>query len=198
MSRRAASFVLGFALAVLVGAGLWWWLSGRAGGRTGPGAQEEGEQAGEKVGFNLYFPAAGGGLRAEPRELRVAAAPKDRVRKVVEALLAGPQTPGLARPMPEGVTVGSVQLGAEGIAYVDLRWPESPDPPPGGSTEEIQRVYSVVDSIALNVPEASRVVLLWNGVQRDSFSGHLDLSRPLAPDRGPASAAMDTPAPRQP
>jgi Sporulation and spore germination len=192
MSRRAASFVLGFALAVLVGAGLWWWLSGRAGGRTGAGTIEGGVQAGETVGFNLYFPAAGGGLQPEARELRVAAAPKDRVRKVVEALLAGPQTPGLARPMPEGVTVGSVQLGADGIAYVDLRWPESPDPPPGGSTEEIQRVYSIVDSVALNVPEVRGVALLWNGVQRDTFSGHLDLSRPLAPDRGPAAAAAMT------
>jgi hypothetical protein len=33
------------------------------------------------------------------------------------------------------------------------------------------------------VPQASRVVLLWNGIQRESFSGHLDLSRPLTPDR---------------
>ncbi|PYQ60097.1 MAG: sporulation protein, partial [Acidobacteria bacterium] len=57
-------------------------------------------------------------------------------------------------------------------------------PPPGGSTEEIQRVYSVVDSIVLGVPQASRVVLLWNGSQRETFSGHLDLSVPLVPDRG--------------
>ena len=198
MSRRAASFVLGFALAVLVGAGLWWWLSGRAGGRSGAGGPEAAGQPGEAAGFNLYFPAAGGGLQVEPRELRVAAAPKDRIRKVVEALLAGPQAPGLVRPFPEGVTAGSVQLGADGIAYVDLRWPESPDPPPGGSTEEIQRVYSVVDSIALNVPAVRGVVLLWNGVQRETFSGHLDLSRPLAPDRGPAAAATSAPAARQP
>jgi len=193
MSRRVASFILGFALAVLVGAGLWWWLSGRAGGRSGAGALEGGGQAGETVGFNLYFPAPGGGLQAEPRELRVAANPKDRVRKVVEALLAGPQTPGLVRTMPEGVTLGSVQLSADGIAYVDLRWSESPDPPPGGSTEEIQRVYSVVDSVALNVPEVRGVALLWNGAQRDTFSGHLDLSHPLAPDRGPAAAALAAP-----
>jgi spore germination protein GerM len=189
MSRRAASFILGFALAVLVGAALWGWLSGRAGGRSGAGTPEGAVQTGEKVSFNLYFPAGGGGLRAEPRELQVTEAPKDRIRKVVEALLAGPKAPGLARPFPEGVTLGSVQLGRDGIAYVDLRWPDHPDPPAGGSTEEIQRVYSVVDSVALNVPQASRVVLLWNGSQRETFSGHLDLSRPLVPDRAAAPAA---------
>jgi spore germination protein GerM len=189
MSRRAASFILGFALALLVGAGLWWWLSGRGGRRFGSGGPEAAAQAGEEVSFNLYFPAAGGGLRAEPRELQVTEAPKDRVRKLVNALLAGPKDKDLARPFPEGVTLGSVQLSGDGVAYVDLRWPDHPDPPPGGSTEEIQRVYSIVDSVVLNVPEISRVALLWNGVQRDTFSGHLDLSRPLTPDRAVAAAA---------
>jgi len=189
MSRRAASFILGFALALLVGGGLWWWLSGRAHRPFGAGGPEAAGQAGERIGFNLYFPAAGGGLRAEPRELQVTEAPKDRIRKLVEALLAGPRTAGLARPFPEGVTLGSVQLGGDGVAYVDLRSADHPDPPAGGSTEEIQRVYSIVDSVVLNVPQASRVALLWNGAQRETFSGHLDLSRPLVPDRSPAAAA---------
>jgi hypothetical protein len=43
-------------------------------------------------------------------------------------------------------------------------------------------VYSLVNSVALNVPAARRVALLWNGTQRQSFAGHLDTSRPLAPD----------------
>jgi spore germination protein GerM len=183
MSRRAASFVLGLALALILGGGLWWWLSGRpsrhAGGGPGTAAQK-----GEPVSFNLYFPAAGGALRPEVRALQVSLEPKDRIHKVVEALLAGPKAPGLFRPFPEGVTLGSVLLSPDGTAYVDLRWQDHEDPPPGGSTEEIQRVYSVVDSIVLGVPQASRVVLLWNGSQRETFSGHLDLSVPLVPDRG--------------
>jgi hypothetical protein len=181
MNRRAASFVLGFALALLVGGGLWWWLSERREGE-GPNAADAAAQAGEKVSFLLYFPTAGGRLRAEPRDLQVSAVPKDRIRKIVEALLAGPEAAGLARPFPEGVVLGGVVLGENGTAYVDLRWPNHDEPPPSGSTEEIQRLYSVVDSICLNVPQASQVVVLWNGVQRETFSGHLDLSRPLAPD----------------
>jgi hypothetical protein len=81
------------------------------------------------------------------------------------------------------VTLGSVQLTADGTAYLDLRWADHDDPPPGGSDAEMQEVYSLVDSVALNIPEAHRVVLLWNGTQRVSFSGHLDTSRPLLPDR---------------
>jgi hypothetical protein len=183
MSRRAASFVLGLAVALLLGAGLWWWLSGRI-SRHPVGGAGSAAQKSEPVSFNLYFPAAGGSLRPESRALQVSVDPKDRVRKIVEALLAGTKAPGLVRPFPEGVTLGAVLLSPDGTAYVDLRWQDHPDPPPGGSTEEIQRIYSIVDSIALNVPQATRVVLLWNGVQRDTFSGHLDLSGPLAADRG--------------
>ncbi|HEY3570813.1 MAG TPA: GerMN domain-containing protein [Thermoanaerobaculia bacterium] len=183
MSRRAASFVLGLALALLLGGGLWWWLSGRPSRHVG-GAAGTAAQKSEPVSFNLYFPAAGGGLRAESRALQVSQDPKDRIRKVVEALLAGPKAPGLARPFPEGVTLGSVLLSPDGTAYVDLHWQDHPDPPSGGSTEEIQRIYSVVNSIGLDVPQASRVVLLWNGLQRETFSGHLDLSVPLVPERG--------------
>ncbi len=183
MSRRAASFVLGLALALVLGGGLWWWLSGRI-SHPRVGGVEATAQKREPVSFNLYFPGGGGSLHPESRALQVSEDPKDRVRKVVEALLAGTKAPGLVRPFPEGVTLGAVLLSPDGTAYVDLHWQDHPDPPPSGSTEEMQRIYSVVDSIALNVPQASRVVLLWNGVQRETFSGHLDLSEPLVADRG--------------
>ena len=183
MNRRAASFILGLALALLLGGAVWWFLAGRGGSRVqGEGPAAVGGPT-EKVIFNLYFAADGGRLRGEPRELDVTEAPKDRIRKILAGLLAGPQQPGLYPLFPKEVTVGSVQLGQDGTAYVDLRWPEQPDPPASGSTEEMQRVYGIVNSIVLNVPQTSRVVLLWNGFQREVFSGHLDMSRPLAPDR---------------
>lgn len=183
MNRRVASFILGLALALLAGGAIWWFLSGRGGSRARGEAVPAVGGPTEKVVFNVYFAADGGRLRGEPRELDVTEAPKDRIRKILAALLEGPKQPGLYPLFPKEVTVGSVLLGQDGTAYVDLRWPEQPDPPASGSTEEMQRVYAIVNSIVLNVPQASRVVLLWNGFQRESFSGHLDMSRPLSPDR---------------
>jgi hypothetical protein len=182
MSRRAAAFILGLALALIAGGALWWWLQGR-GGRVRPGPSlvaTGGPQ--EKVMVELYFPADEG-LRTEKRELAVTAAPKDRIRKIVAALLAGPVSGGAARPFPEGVMLGGVQLAEDGTAYLDLRWDGHPDPPSSGSTEELQRVYSLVDSLSGNIPDVRQVVLLWNGVQRETFAGHLDTSRPLLPNR---------------
>jgi spore germination protein GerM len=211
MSRRAAGWVLAAALLLVIGGLAWWWQAGRGGGRAARRGADEGAvgAATERHAFDLYFPASGGGLRGERRELQVSEAPKDRIRKVLEALLAGPAAApaaaprpsstgaaaaaaaaapgaspaGLVRPFPPEVKLGSVELSADGIAFVDLRWPDREDPPESGSTEEIQRVYSLVDSLALNVPQVNRVVLLWNGTQRITFSGHLDTSRPLLPDR---------------
>jgi spore germination protein GerM len=196
MSRRAAGWVLAAALLLVIGGLAWWWQAGRGGGRAARRGAAEGAAgaATERHAFDLYFPASGGGLRSERRELQVSEAPKDRIRKVLEALLAGPAAAagaaapgaspaGLVRPLPPEVKLGSVELSADGTAFVDLRWPGREDPPESGSTEEIQRVYSLVDSLALNVPQVNRVVLLWNGTQRITFSGHLDTSRPLLPDR---------------
>lgn len=183
MNRRVASFILGLALALLVGGAVWWFLAGRGNGRAqGVGPAAAGGPT-EKVVFNVYFAADGGRLRGEPRELDVTEAPKDRIRKILAALLSGPKQPGIYPVFPPEVTVGSVQLGEDGTAYVDLRWQEQPDPPASGSTEEMQRVYALVNSIVLNVPQASQVAILWNGSQRETFAGHLDTSRPLLPDR---------------
>lgn len=183
MSRKAAAFVLGLALALIVGGVLWWWLQGRGGSGRGVGPGEEAAGPAERIPFELYFPADGGILRAERRDLEVTAAPKDRIRKVVQALLAGPKSPGTVRPFPDGVALGSVHLSGEGVAYLDLRWEGHEEPPPSGSTEEMQRLYSVINSVTLNVPQARKVVLLWNGLQRITFSGHLDTSEPLGPNR---------------
>lgn len=188
MSRRAAAFVLGLCLALIAGGVLWWWQSGQNGKvRTGSGPLESGGPA-EKLAIVLYYPA-GEGLRSEKRELEVTAAPKDRIRKIVSTLLTGPISGGAVRPFPEGVILGSVLIGGDGTAYLDLRWDGHDDPPAAGSSEEMQRVYSIVDSITANVPEVERVVLMWNGVQRDTFSGHLDTSRPLAADKSLINAA---------
>ena len=134
------------------------------------------------LAVDLYFPASDGLLYRERRELTVPDEAETQIRALVGELLGGPQTPGLLRPFPEGVEIGDVHLRAEdGIAYVDLAAPGGAEPPAVGSLQEMQMVYSVVDTVALNVAEARRVVLLWNGNQRDTFAGHLDTSHPLAP-----------------
>ena len=182
MSRRAAALIVLGALALAAVAVLVW-LLGRGPGAGSPGeAGEEGEEAaGRPVTFALYFPGDGGYLYPEERELAVPDDPRGRARAIVLALLDGPRTGGLHAPFPEGVGLLDLYLAPDGTAFVDLGAEDREHPPSGGSLAEMMMVYSVVDSLALNLPEVERVSLLWNGVQRESFSGHLDTSVPLAP-----------------
>ncbi|HWM89536.1 MAG TPA: GerMN domain-containing protein [Thermoanaerobaculia bacterium] len=182
MSRRAAGLVLGAALLLLVGGLVWWLQAGRDGRPGTQGGVEETGGPTEPVQFVLYFPTDGGRIAGERRELQVTESPRDRTRKIVQGLLAGPKGQTLYRPLPQGVRLGSVLLSGD-VAYLDFVWDGHPDPPSSGATEEIQRVYSLVDSVCLNVPEVQRVSLLWNGFQRLTFGGHLDLSQPIRPDR---------------
>lgn len=141
---------------------------------------EEGEL---RLPMDLYFPDARGRLEAVPRELAVPDDPTEQVRAVVAALLAGPPPgSGLARPLPSGVELAGVYLTPDGTAYLDLSTREGEAALPMGSREEMQIVYSLVDSVALNISEVRRVVLLRNGRQRETFAGHLDTTRPLAPN----------------
>ena len=65
--------------------------------------------------------------------------------------------------------------------------------PAAGSALELLRVYAIVHTLARNVPEVERVVLLWNGVQRPAFPA---TSTPGARwCRSPRSRADERPAP---
>jgi spore germination protein GerM len=131
---------------------------------------------------DIYFPGADDQLHPERREIQTTGDPEEQIAALVRLVLAGPESGELAAPFPEGVELSGTQLSAEGIAFVDLTSTRSGDIPAGGSTEERQRVMSLVNSVALNVSEARRVVLLWNGVQPETFGGHFDATRPFAPD----------------
>lgn len=183
MTNRRWIVLAGVVVLVAVVGLLWWLLVPRQAPPPEelPGAEET--VTGEPVAFTLYFPGRRGQLEAEERELAVADAPRGRARALVLALLEGPRTRGLFRPFPEAVGLLDVYLGADGVIYVDLggEGEALAKPPSSGSLEEMARVYSLVETLTYNLPEVSRVALLWNGVQRETFSGHLDTSRPLGP-----------------
>ncbi len=181
MSRRAAALVVGAAAALAILAVIWW----SAAGRRGPGAPEaagvepKAGGGGETTSAQLYFPNTAGWLGGESRELPAAATAEDRAGQVASALLAGTTQPGHVAPLGEGVELASLHLSDDGVVYVDLVNMQLSDPPVTGSRGELLAVYSFVNSILANVPEARGVVLMWNGNQRPTFAGHIDTTRPL-------------------
>lgn len=157
----------------------------------------------EPIPVDLYFPNRGSRLTIERRLLNAGGDPESRIRAIIALLQRGPEDPALSAPLPPDLELLAVYLGDDGVAYLDFGLPqqapsstEAPpadagstaaSAPPGpavlqtyGSTQEMQAVYSLVNSLVTNLPEVGWVVLLWNGMQRPTFAGHLDTSRPLA------------------
>lgn len=194
MNRRVTIALAALALA-LVAAAAFFWLGVRDETALGPGGEAE-EAAGRPAAFDLYFPDEAGELVPEERELAVSADAEGRARAVVLAILDGPRGPSLHRPFPEETVLLDLYLDAEGTVYVDLGQEGAEEPPASGSLAEMLRVYSVVDSLAYNLQEVERVALLWNGVQRETFSGHLDTSVPLVPREEIVAAAHRERRPR--
>lgn len=180
MSRRAAVVLLGTVAAVALIALGWWWSS-----RDVPEAESaavdapEASLPGDARRVRLYFPGLGGTLHAEERDVAATTDPEEAVRVLLAELFGGPSIPGGFGAFAVEVELGSVYVAPGGIAYVDLVSANGEPPPSSGSQQEILSVYSVVNSLVLNVSEIEAVALLWNGQQRPSFAGHVDTSRPL-------------------
>lgn len=185
MSRRAAAFVLAGALLVLVLAALWAVRRGAA-RRPAPSASTEAApqsapaEATESWTATLWLPSESGGLASGTAAVVSGAESRARAEAVLAALLAARPEAPLGPVFPGPVHIGRLML-VDGTAYVDLRPEDGGEPPSTGSTLELLRVYSIVHTLVRNVPEVRQVVLLWNGVQRRGFPGHVDTARPLVP-----------------
>lgn len=129
----------------------------------------------------LLFVGQDGLLHPELRSVPLPEEVHERIRVVMDELLAGPRsTPTLAPPVPYEASLNAVFVNSEGQAFVDLTAP--PEPLTGSSTE-LMLTYGVVNSIILNCPEISAVQVLFGGHEVDTLTGHLDLSRPLVLNR---------------
>jgi spore germination protein GerM len=142
----------------------------------------------------VYYPSAdGNGLTGETREIFDTRAPADRAKQIVTELLGDPTGGGAHGILPSGTRLRQVYVTEDGTAWIDFS-SDLQKGLGGGSTQELLVVYSIVNSIALNVAEIERVGILIDGAEVTTLNGHLDMRRPFAANR---SLILD-PAAEQP
>jgi hypothetical protein len=163
--------VIAAAAVLVLGAGLFWLLrpapeADVVSVPTPPPAVER-----EKLrAYEIFFPGADGRLHAETHELASSREPADNVARLVETLLAGPRGEQLWAPLPAGVSLGRTYLMADDedagdvTVILDLVTADGARPSTGSMNETLM-LYSLVNTVLLNVKEADRMVLLWNGRQ---------------------------------
>jgi hypothetical protein len=120
-------------------------------------------------------------LGGETRPILLSDSIIDQARQIVSELIAGPHDKGLLPTIPEDTKVLGLYLDRSGTAYVDLS-DEFVNKHPGGSSEELATVFSIVDSLTYNLPEVRRVRFLVGGEERDTLASHLDLRRAYVKD----------------
>ena len=131
-----------------------------------------------KVVLHLYFAdQAGVYLTAEDMVVARPAGTKTLAMAIVEALIDGPQK-ALTRTIPQGTTLRAFHLLENGTAYVDLS-KEIKENHPGGARTELMTIYSLVNSIVLNMPDVAAVKLLIEGQEEATLAGHIDLRYPF-------------------
>lgn len=175
MSAVRRVLVVGLILAVL--AWLAWRQIERASAPEATPAAADSATAGFKA-VRLYFASSDGdSLAKETRELVEPATLHDRVSALVEALDRGPAAGGVA-VLPAGTSVRFVYLDESGLLTVDLSR-SFVQGFHGGSGAEYLAVASLVRTLAGNLPEVKRVLLVCGGEPLATLGGHVPLDRPM-------------------
>jgi hypothetical protein len=126
----------------------------------------------------LYFASASADtLVGESREMAEPQSLHQQVSALVSELDRGPTGPGVAA-LPPGTSVLHVYLDDRGLMTLDLSRAFQQGFR-GGSSAEYLAVASLVRTLAVNVPEVKRVLIVCGGVPLASLGGHLPLDRPI-------------------
>jgi spore germination protein GerM len=127
---------------------------------------------------HLYFAGRNSSfLMAEQRTVLHPDNPPGLAETIVNALIKGPQR-GLVKTIPAGTRLNALYITPDGTCYVDLSAAIKKNHP-GGSKSELLTVFSIVNSLVLNVPEVERVQILIDGNEAHTLAGHIDLQLPF-------------------
>lgn len=135
--------------------------------------------AGPRIKATLYFGAEDGlRLIGVEQDVPLAEGTVAQARVLVTALLTTPPPPPLAGTIPEGTVLRGVYVSDQQEVFVDLDARVRAGHG-GGSTQELLTVYSLVNTLLVNLPTATAVQILIEGREADTLAGHVDLRRPL-------------------
>ena len=176
--------VIIFSVLVLIAAGAAYMLAAYISGGP-PFSGRSGKKAGstevnypEKAQVNLYFADNENVyLRSEQRSVPHPPDPAEFGRVIIESLIKGPMGE-LVRTIPEDASLKAFYIAKDGTAYADFTGAIR-DKHPGGSSSELMTIYSIVNSLVMNISEIRTVKILIDGQESMTLAGHVDLRFPF-------------------
>jgi Sporulation and spore germination len=129
----------------------------------------------------LYYESPQMLLAAETRNVALPESSAAAIPVVVRELMKGPATPVALRLYPPDTVVRATYLLPGGTVIVDLGGATLTQGWGTGSHQELMAVYSVVQTVTANFPEAKSVRLLLNGTPAETLAGHVSVTKSLGP-----------------
>jgi spore germination protein GerM len=129
----------------------------------------------------LFFEGPDMLLVREIRNVPLPENPAGALSQVARELLKGSANAGVPHIFPRDTVVRATFLLPDGTAFVDLGGNTLAQGWGTGSHEELMAVYSVVQTVTTNFPDAKRVRILVNDEPAETLAGHVNLSRALLP-----------------
>lgn len=126
-------------------------------------------------GYLYFTDTSGTHLKAQPKLFPSGMEAHELGLAILEALMAGPSIPGLTPTFPVGTQVKALFITEGKDAYVDLKLDDGHFKQ-ADTVTELLGIYSLVNSLTLNIPGISRVKILVNGTDGASFGNHLSLN----------------------
>ena len=132
----------------------------------------------EKQEVTLFFSDANERfLIPEKRYIPKEKDPEGQAEEMVKALLAGSKT-GLIDTFPEKTELQSVKAEGSDTLLVNFRESLVMNHP-GGSAAEMATIYSLTNTLTVNIPAIKKVKILIEGKERESLKGHVGLKNPF-------------------
>lgn len=126
----------------------------------------------------LYFVNQAGKLQVEKREIQGGVSVLEDVRICVDELAVGPKEKGLYRGFPAGASLNGVYIDDNRCIYLDFG-KSIKEKQEGGTTRELQMIYSLVNTILDNFGQVTSVRILVEGQEIKTIGGHIDVNQPL-------------------
>jgi len=130
---------------------------------------------------SLYYESENLLLAPEKRDLPLPENPAGALGLVMRELLKGSADAAVPRLLPADTLIRGAYLLPDGTAFVDLGGPTLTQGWTTGSHQELMAIYSMVQTVTANFPEAKKVRVLVNGEPAETLAGHVSLSRAFSP-----------------
>ena len=133
---------------------------------------------GRNIKAQLFFVADDGvSLTPVERDVPFGENTVEQAKAIIGAQIA-PAAEPLVSAIPPGTALRALFITRGGEAYVDLSR-ELITAHPGGSTNELLTIRTIVEALTANLPAIIAVQLLVDGRELDTLAGHVDLRRPF-------------------